>query len=104
MKRLFLSTLLLLSACSLHAEEEAVLAINNFTDCVKAGFPIKKTMPATCTGPDGKTYVSNGEAPNIKREICKDLCGDGVCQEIVCQAVGCPCAESEQSCPKDCKH
>jgi len=34
---------------------------------------------------------------------CKDLCGDGVCQEIVCMALGCPCSESKTSCPKDCK-
>ncbi|PIU21068.1 MAG: hypothetical protein COT15_04195 [Candidatus Diapherotrites archaeon CG08_land_8_20_14_0_20_34_12] len=37
-----------------------------------------------------------------KLETCKDLCGDGICQEIVCQAIGCPCAETEESCPQDC--
>lgn len=35
--------------------------------------------------------------------FCKDLCGDQKCQEIVCQAVGCPCAESLQTCPEDCQ-
>lgn len=35
--------------------------------------------------------------------FCKDLCGDDACQEIVCMAVGCPCAETPKSCPKDCK-
>ncbi len=34
--------------------------------------------------------------------ICKDLCSDGICQEIVCLAAGCPCAESTESCPADC--
>lgn len=34
--------------------------------------------------------------------FCKDLCGDGICQEIVCLAVGCPCAETKESCPEDC--
>jgi len=34
--------------------------------------------------------------------FCKDLCGDGICQEIVCQAVGCPCPEDIITCPKDC--
>lgn len=33
---------------------------------------------------------------------CKDLCGDGQCQQIVCMAVGCPCAETPDSCPSDC--
>ncbi|MCK4428917.1 MAG: hypothetical protein KAU95_00970 [Candidatus Aenigmarchaeota archaeon] len=35
--------------------------------------------------------------------LCRDLCGDGVCQEIVCMAAGCPCAETAETCPKDCK-
>ncbi len=34
--------------------------------------------------------------------FCQDLCGDGICQEIVCEAIGCPCAETTESCPKDC--
>jgi len=34
---------------------------------------------------------------------CKDLCGDGICQEIVCMAIGCPCAETPESCPQDCE-
>ncbi|MBU5557973.1 MAG: hypothetical protein KQA33_02800 [Candidatus Aenigmarchaeota archaeon] len=33
---------------------------------------------------------------------CKNLCGDGVCQEIVCLAEGCPCPETSKSCPQDC--
>lgn len=46
-----------------------------------------------------------GEPPIIPPEgpICRDLCGDGVCQEVVCMAIGCPCAETHQSCPQDCK-
>ncbi len=34
--------------------------------------------------------------------ICVDMCGDGICQEIVCMAVGCPCAETPENCPQDC--
>lgn len=34
--------------------------------------------------------------------FCKDLCGDGICQEGVCAAVGCPCSETSKSCPEDC--
>ncbi|MCW1296396.1 MAG: PepSY domain-containing protein [Candidatus Parvarchaeota archaeon] len=33
---------------------------------------------------------------------CKDLCGDGICQEIVCMATNCPCPETKENCPKDC--
>jgi len=35
-------------------------------------------------------------------KICKDMCGDGICQEVVCQAIGCPCAETPETCPEDC--
>lgn len=35
-------------------------------------------------------------------EICEDACGDGECQEIVCQGSGCPCSEDVESCPQDC--
>jgi uncharacterized membrane protein YkoI len=35
-------------------------------------------------------------------EGCKDLCGDGICQEVVCMAIGCPCPETPTSCPQDC--
>lgn len=34
--------------------------------------------------------------------ICKNLCGDGICQEIVCMGQGCPCAETPANCAKDC--
>lgn len=33
---------------------------------------------------------------------CKNLCGDGICQEMVCLAIGCPCPETRESCPQDC--
>ena len=33
---------------------------------------------------------------------CVDMCGDGICQEVVCLADGCPCQETRESCPVDC--
>lgn len=39
---------------------------------------------------------------NSNLPICKDLCGDGECDENVCMAAGCPCAETKESCPQDC--
>ena len=33
---------------------------------------------------------------------CRDLCGDGICQEITCMAIGCPCPETPETCPEDC--
>ncbi len=50
-----------------------------------------------------------GEILDTKKGIekpetgCTNLCGDGICQEIVCMAIGCPCAETPQSCLQDCQ-
>jgi eight-cysteine-cluster-containing protein len=46
-------------------------------------------------------YSPRGETPPT--QTCKNMCGDGVCQKIVCEAIGCPCAEDNETCPQDCK-
>lgn len=46
--------------------------------------------------------VDGGKKTETIKETCKNMCGDGVCEEIVCEAVGCPCAETKDSCPQDC--
>ncbi|MBD3312607.1 hypothetical protein GF352_04105 [archaeon] len=38
----------------------------------------------------------------VPGSTCRDMCGDGVCQEVVCMAIGCPCAETPSNCPSDC--
>ena len=35
--------------------------------------------------------------------VCNNQCGNKTCQEVVCQAIGCPCAETKENCPQDCK-
>lgn len=40
---------------------------------------------------------------NQSSENCVDKCGDGICQEVVCLATNCPCAETKKTCLKDCK-
>jgi putative hemolysin len=71
------------------------LEIRNFSDRQK-GF---------CLFDDGSECDEwdfyNGKCKKGER-ICKDLCGDGICQEIVCMAIGCPCPETKESCPIDC--
>ena len=39
---------------------------------------------------------------NEEGAICNNQCGDGTCQEVVCLATNCPCAESKNNCPNDC--
>ncbi len=58
--------------------------------------------------PDGSSVGRVGPncefapCPSGGSEACKNLCGDGICQEVVCTAISCPCAETAQSCPQDC--
>lgn len=35
--------------------------------------------------------------------FCEDLCGDNICQEIVCLGEDCPCPETFENCPEDCQ-
>lgn len=98
---LLLTLCLFLPACSIRADSTA--EINSFQKCVDAGNPIMRSYPARCVTKDGKTFVDSKEKSQLKKERgCQNLCGNGSCEEMVCMAVGCPCAESSKSCPEDC--
>lgn len=51
---------------------------------------------------DNSQKVRQKYSQKSSQGACENFCGDGVCQEIVCLAIGCPCAETEESCPRDC--
>ena len=87
---LFLITSLVFSGC----KEESL----SFEQCVKMGGSIMESYPRQCSI-NGETFVE----VIIPGKSCVDNCGDGVCAEVVCQAVGCPCAESPKICPMDCR-
>lgn len=53
-------------------------------------------------GFDKDWYGNMQETGGSSNGTCKDQCGDGVCAEIVCEAIGCPCAETPSKCPQDC--
>lgn len=72
---------------------------NSFDECVAESGKILKMYPPKCVTKDGRVFV---QSPKAAKGSCRDLCGDGQCQEMVCMAVGCPCAESPATCPKDC--
>ncbi len=60
-----------------------------------------KEFPTPCDVPAGWKEVEGCPSPVLS--ACRNLCGDGICQEVVCMAIGCPCSESSTSCPEDCK-
>jgi len=83
-------------------------SITDFNSCAAAGNPVMESYPRQCRA-NGQTFVevikgnSNSNVNGIIEPTCKNMCGDGVCAEVVCLAIGCPCAETAQSCPQDCK-
>jgi hypothetical protein len=72
---------------------------DSFSSCVALGGRVEGNGQARCITATGTTFTEPAKAG---RAACKDLCGDGTCQEMVCMALGCPCAESATSCPSDC--
>ena len=64
-------------------------------NCEFAPCPEEVASSGATTSVPGQGGPASGE--------CKDLCGNGTCEEVVCMAVGCPCPETKASCPKDCK-
>ena len=94
----------LLTACSPAAQQAGTKApaeIDSFQACVAAGNPVMKTFPARCAARNGKIYTQE-IVRTIEGRACKDQCGNGQCQQIVCQAQGCPCAETPVNCARDC--
>ncbi len=71
-------------------------------ECRKQGYevlyPDCEGCPPQCLTKDGAIDLDTAE----DNRLCKDLCGDGICQEMVCAGEGCPCPESKESCPEDC--
>jgi hypothetical protein len=87
---------------------EEGIAIVNYEDghialTAKANYDINSNNEVVINSfelmPDGSTVERNGSNDG---DICINMCGDGVCQEMVCLGEGCPCAETAQSCPADC--
>jgi hypothetical protein len=77
-------------------------APTNFKECVEASGQVTKSFPPLCIAADGSRFIQEEGTETTKRRACKDRCGDGECQEIVCMAVGCACPETQDSCPQDC--
>lgn len=56
----------------------------------------------TTLGEDETVCPQDCNASAVPLPTCEDKCGDGTCQEVVCEAMGCPCAETATNCPQDC--
>lgn len=87
------------SACVSAQTQLAGPTVLTYEDCLTVPHKMLKTYPPQCVTPDGKTFVAPKDS---KKSLCKDLCGNGTCEEMVCMGSGCPCPETAVSCPKDC--
>lgn len=83
--------------------------VQSFEDCVAAGLPVMESYPRQCKVPNGPSFtevLSEEEqrklVPPDRQSSELESCGDGICQSIVCQAIGCPIPETPQNCPMDC--
>ena len=107
------ATLILFSACSLAQSSDR--EIRSYEECIEAGFPMMKSMPPKCSSGDGRVFTRGiavpHQVPSIQekdpirpsdKRVCQNRCGNGRCEEMVCQALGCPCAETPITCPQDC--
>ena len=97
-------------------QERQTKKISDFATCSKAGFPILESFPEQCRTSDGRIFtreLAPGEYENVvppppppppssDTSICEGKCGNGICEETVCEAEGCPCAETAINCPADC--
>lgn len=99
----------LLTVCcsSIKADVGKSGEVTDYASCVAAGYHIVKTYPPRCISKEGRVFFQQQpQRPDGDKVqmggICKNMCGDGVCQQIVCMGSGCPCAETPANCPKDC--
>jgi hypothetical protein len=76
--------------------------VNNSIQCPDFCSGIAANLEVKCIKNQCKLVNKFKEDKPKNEKFCKDLCGDGICQEVVCLAVGCPCAETKESCPSDC--
>lgn len=75
--------------------------IDSFEECKGAGYEV---MYPDCIGCSPYCDIPSGERfEQESQRICVDRCGDGNCDEVVCMAEGCPCPETLENCPEDCR-
>ena len=93
----FLAANTLLVACAFAEHKQP----STFEECLRAPHTLNSDNPPSCVTAAGKVFANTLEIAGTA--ICKDLCGNGECEEIVCMGSNCPCAESSATCPADCK-
>lgn len=84
--------------------KQSVASISNFEECAAAGYPIMESYPEQCATPDGRSFTRELSEDEQLNTVPPVSCGDGICQDITCDAIGCPEPESPATCPQDCPY
>jgi len=66
-----------------------------------------ESYPRQCRVPDGITFMEILSEEGVKRVFPaqgdkQNLCGNNICEDISCSAIGCPIPETPDNCPADC--
>ena len=92
---LIISLIVLFSLAVLLFVKDKSIVINNFEDCVNAGYPLMESYPMRCKTPDGRTFtdeicsISTGESLTLSeaKEIARfGECGDEFKESYVCNS------------------
>lgn len=54
------------------SHSDSVKAVNNFEQCVAAGYEVTESQPTQCQTPDGKLFVRGGVACTMEAKQCPD--------------------------------
>ncbi len=85
--------------------DKRIVPVTDFNSCVEAGYEVLYPdcigCKPYCETPEGDLFSETLDSA-IPSNICEDKCGDGICDEMVCQGEGCPCPETKESCQEDC--
>jgi hypothetical protein len=87
--------------------KQKIATVSNFEECAAAGYQIMESYPARCMTPDKRSFtqeLSDEEKKRLIPQSKRITCGNGVCEDITCDAIGCPEAETSLSCPQDCPY
>ena len=71
--------------------------------CVQAGFDAGWYNFSVVKAGHGTQCPASSIQDRFKSDTtCANKCGDGICDDTVCQDAGCTCEENKTNCPEDC--
>ncbi len=89
------------TVCAVEEEAYEMKTTSSNTGIAVSGAMVSTTSVISSV-PESPTYCITYCHVKCQRD-CTPSCGNGICDDIVCMAEGCPVPENEENCPADCK-